>query len=320
MVTGTDICNKARTLIGYRYVYGGKSPSDGGFDCSGFVQYVYKQFGINLPRTTYDQINSGIKITNKSALQEGDLVFYFDNNGIPQHVMLYSGNGKVIEAQQPGTLINENSYWRWQGQAVRILDNKSNVTTSPTPNPTPTPNPNPTLPNTNYINYIVKSGDTLGQIASKYSTTVNIIASLNNISNPNLIHVGQVLKIPTTTTTNTNTPTITAPTPSNNYINYTIKSGDTLGQIASMYGTTVNVLASLNNISNPNLIHVGQVLKIPSSTTTITSNNSIYYTIKSGDTLGAIASRYGTTVSSLVNLNNISNPNLIYPGQVLRVK
>lgn len=122
MPTGKEVCDNARAVIGYPYVFGGNSPETGGFDCSGLVQYAYKKSGINIPRTTYNQINIGKKITNKDDLIEGDLIFNFDDKGIPQHVFLYSGNGKVIEARQTGTFISEYSYWNWEGQAIRIID------------------------------------------------------------------------------------------------------------------------------------------------------------------------------------------------------
>ena len=98
---------------------------------------------------------------------------------------------------------------------------------------------------------------------------------------------------------------------------YTVQSGDTLSDIASKYGTTYQRLAEYNDISNPNIIKIGQIIKIPSTNTT---NSIEYYTIKSGDTLSAIASKYGTTVNQLVSWNNIKNANLIYAGQKIRVK
>lgn len=104
---------------------------------------------------------------------------------------------------------------------------------------------------------------------------------------------------------------------SNNVTTYTVKSGDTLSGIASKYGTTYQKLAEYNNISNPNRINVGQVIKIPSSNT---SNNKQYHTVKSGDTLSGIASKYGTNVSQLVSWNNIKDANKIYVGQKIRVK
>lgn len=110
----------ARSYIGVPYLYGGNTPK--GFDCSGFVQYVYKEFGINIPRTTFDQINIGTKINDKSKLQAGDLIFNLDKNNSPYHVFMYSEDNKVIEAKKTGTLISEHNSWLWHGVAVRIID------------------------------------------------------------------------------------------------------------------------------------------------------------------------------------------------------
>lgn len=99
---------------------------------------------------------------------------------------------------------------------------------------------------------------------------------------------------------------------------YVVKSGDTLSGIASKYGTTYQALAAYNGISNPNLIHPGQVIKIPGANSSGSSEE--YYTVVSGDNLTRIANRYGTTVNQLVAWNGIKNPNLIHPGQRLRVK
>lgn len=111
----------------------------------------------------------------------------------------------------------------------------------------------------------------------------------------------------------------------NQVITYTVQAGDTLSQIASKYGTTVSEIAGLNGISNPNLIYVGQVLKIDTTNdiSVVTSDkyetNHIIYTIQSGDTLSAIAQKYDVSIQSIVNLNNIANPNLIYAGERLRI-
>ena len=105
---------------------------------------------------------------------------------------------------------------------------------------------------------------------------------------------------------------------------YIVKTGDTLSGIASRYGTTYQVLASYNGISNPNLIGVGQAIKIPNGTMShITNTSSRTYIVKSGDTLSGIASKYGTTWQKIYNDNKSvigSNPNLIKPGQVLTIK
>lgn len=97
---------------------------------------------------------------------------------------------------------------------------------------------------------------------------------------------------------------------------YTVRSGDTLSSIAAKFGTNYQTLASLNGISNPNLIYVGQVLRVNGSAST----GSVYYTVLAGDNLSAIASRYGTSYQSIAALNGLANPNLIYAGQTLKIK
>jgi peptidoglycan/xylan/chitin deacetylase (PgdA/CDA1 family) len=154
---------------------------------------------------------------------------------------------------------------------------------------------------TNQTLYVVKPGDTLYRIANLYGVTVSAIVEANNIVNPNLIYPNQVLIIPTTT-------------PSTSTVTYTVQPGDTLYRIAGTYGTTVSAIVAANNIANPDLIYPGQVLVIPATTTPTTQ---IRYVVVPGDTLYRIALRYDTTVSAIVLTNNIANPDLIYPGQVL---
>lgn len=97
-------------------------------------------------------------------------------------------------------------------------------------------------------------------------------------------------------------------------VTYTVKRGDTLSGIAAMFGTTYQQLAAENGITNPNLIYPGQVLRIRGG------SQPLYYTVKRGDTLSEIAARYGTTYQRLAQLNGITNPNLIYAGQVIRIR
>ena len=179
---------------------------------------------------------------------------------------------------------------------------------------------------TSSASYTVKSGDTLSGIASQYNTTVNQIVSLNQLSNPNLIYVGQVLKLKNSQTTNSSSSS--SSTAATTVGTYTVKAGDTLSAIASRYSTSSSTLASLNSLSNPNLIYVGQVLKVSSNASTSSSTSSsanstvttaASYTVKAGDTLSAIAAKYGTTYQALASTNSISNPNDIYVGQVIKV-
>lgn len=108
------------------------------------------------------------------------------------------------------------------------------------------------------------------------------------------------------------------PTPNNNEEVYTVVKGDTLSRIAKKYNTTYQKIAEYNGIANPNLIYPGQKIKIPSNSFT----NTITYTIQKGDTLNGIASKYGITWQKIFNDNRSvlgSNPNLIYPGQVIKI-
>ena len=100
----------------------------------------------------------------------------------------------------------------------------------------------------NYITYKIKKGDTLSEIAKKYGTTVSTLASLNNIKDVDKIYAGDTIKIPTN---------------NSSYIEYTIKKGDTLSEIAKKYGTTVKKLQSINGIKNANKIYAGDTIKIP---------------------------------------------------------
>lgn len=103
-IAGKSVVGFARKFLGVPYVWGGTSPT--GFDCSGFVQYVYKQFGVNLPRISADQARAGKRV-GFDQLQPGDLVAIDNstrNNGA-DHIGIYIGNGLVINAPHPGASV-----------------------------------------------------------------------------------------------------------------------------------------------------------------------------------------------------------------------
>jgi cell wall-associated NlpC family hydrolase len=106
VVTGTGlgakIAQAAEHYLGVPYVWGGTGP--GGLDCSGLVYTAYRAAGINLPRVSYEQANSGSRVALR-ALRPGDLVAWDNSTRNPgaDHIAIYLGGGKIIEAAHPGT-------------------------------------------------------------------------------------------------------------------------------------------------------------------------------------------------------------------------
>ena len=121
-VDAENIIATAKKYMGVPYVWGGTTPA--GFDCSGFVQYVYRQHGITLPRTSAQQYTAG-KSVKKSELKPGDLVFFATDYTKVNHLGIYIGNGQFIHASSSkGVTVSSmsNSYWmpRYYG-ARRVL-------------------------------------------------------------------------------------------------------------------------------------------------------------------------------------------------------
>ena len=120
---GAQIAAYAQKFVGYPYVYGGTTPS--GFDCSGFVQYIYRQFSVSINRTATAQLANGYSVSYDS-LRPGDLVF-FGSGSYASHVGMYIGGGKFVHAQGSATgvvISNLTESWylnRYIG-ARRIVD------------------------------------------------------------------------------------------------------------------------------------------------------------------------------------------------------
>lgn len=152
--------------------------------------------------------------------------------------------------------------------------------------------------------YIVKKGDSLYSIATKYNTTVDELKRINNLTS-NTLSIGQVLKLPSDKVSDVEK--------EENTISYTVQKGDSLYSIARKYSTTIDKIKDLNNLTT-NLLSIGQVLLIPTDT-----NLETTYTVQKGDSLYSIAKKYDTTVDRLKQLNNLSS-NLLSIGQILIVR
>lgn len=142
-----------------------------------------------------------------------------------------------------------------------------------------------------YTNYKVVAGDTLWLIAKKFSTTVDTLVKINNLTSTDL-QVGQVLKIPQSTPTT----------------HYYVQPNDTLYLIGQRFGISVDKLMELNSLKDNSTIYPGQSLVIPGS--------YLKYTVNSGDTLFLIAQKFGTTIERIMGLNWLKS-SILSVGQIL---
>jgi LysM repeat protein len=190
------------------------------------------------------------------------------------------------------------------------------------PKPPVKPPVKPPAPKPSTGDYIVKSGDTLSGIANQMGVTLSALIHANpQITNPNNIQVGQAVHRPGAAPTPKPTPKPVpkpAPKPSGDY---TVVSGDTMGGIASRLGVSLATLEKANpQIVNPNNIYPGQKIHRPggAAPAPAPAPKRRTYTVKNGDTMSGIASAYHVTLAALEHANpSITNPNNIYPGQVL---
>lgn len=221
------------------------------------------------------------------------------------------GNAKIWESGYGITDlgIDNAAAWQWTdnglGMSVDTSYDFDGAFTVGSPNsgtvpstPIPAPNPVEHVGHPATGTYTVQSGDTLSGIAAKFGTTYQVLSAINGIGDPNQIWPGQVLKV-TGTASQEST--------------YYVQAGDTLSSIATKFGTTVSSLVSINHISNPNVIYVGQKIYVGEAT----QGQSNAYTVQSGDTLSGIAAKFGTTWQDLAQKNGLANPNVIYVGQTL---
>jgi LysM repeat protein len=189
--------------------------------------------------------------------------------------------------------------------------------------------------------YTVVKGDALIKIANRFHVSLGELKQWNQLNNT-IIHVGQTLKVSAPTQTTTTPKPVTKPTTlakpqttTTATSDYTVKSGDYLGKIASNYSTTVTNLKSLNKLKS-DMIYAGQKLKVPTTKAATTPAKPVTttppktttpatfvkettdYIVKSGETLGNIALNYQLTTKDLMTINKLTSDK-IYVGQKLKV-
>ena len=178
--------------------------------------------------------------------------------------------------------------------------------------------------------HVVQRGETLFSIATRYGRTVAEVAQANGLSEPYVLHAGNQLTIPPAGGGTTQSPSPAPVQQPTGTTTYTVQRGDSLSTIAAQFGTTYIELARMNDIEDPNILHVGQVLTVPAPagttapadpTTTTTTTQPSYgtYTVQRGDSLATIAAQFNTTYIELARINGIANPDVLRVGQVLQV-
>jgi len=196
------------------------------------------------------------------------------------------------------------------------------------------------LPAADYTMHTVKKGETLWTIAQRYNLTVNFILVNNNISNSELISIGQEMKIPLykSTVAETNIVSQAVIDKKNNNINnnisqpekakpivYTVKACDNLWNISRKYGVSVEVIIEVNNLKDKDLLSLGQKLEIPAIGGGVSNSNQkqeptiVTYTVVKGDTLWSISQRYDVKMRSIISVNNLKEISRLSIGQKLKL-
>lgn len=154
---------------------------------------------------------------------------------------------------------------------------------------------------TRTLTVYVRAGDTLWAIAREYGTTVGAIARENRIVDPNRIFAGERLRI-------------TLPARGNGEEIYTVRRGDTPISIAGKFGVTLSALEDRNGLERGETIYAGDKLSIPGA-----RMSGEFYVVRPGDTLFYISRRTGVPIRTLVGINRIKDPDLIYAGEHLKL-
>src|SRR5665648_231042 len=200
--------------------------------------------------------------------------------------------------------------------------------------------PQNNLQTDNYDIHIVKKGESLWSIAKECNLSLNLILTTNNLTNPELIAIGQQIEIPSIKNTTPETNVITQPVidkkndnmNSNNSLPenteptiYTVKAGDSLWNISRKYDVSVAVIADINNFGDKDLLSLGQKIEIPAIGGGVPNSNQkqeptiITYTVAKGDNLWSISQRYDVKMNTIISTNNLREISQLSIGQKLKL-
>lgn len=235
--------------------------------------------------TSVPFVYAATQATSTYTVQSGDTIWKISQTtGI-----------SIAQLEQANNITNPNSL---QVRQVLTIPSTGNAGSTATPVGSTT-------------TYTVKSGDTLWKISQATGVSAQAIVQANTLANADQLSVGQVLTIPSSTSTSTTGSTTASAT-------YTVKSGDTLWKISQTTGISVQTLVQANGLTTADQLSVGQVLTIPAAgNATSASSTATSYTVKAGDTLSKIAVETGVSVTGIVQINHLNNPNYLYVGEVL---
>jgi membrane-bound lytic murein transglycosylase D len=160
----------------------------------------------------------------------------------------------------------------------------------------------------------VRRGETLSGVASRYGTSVRALMDLNGLRSAHRIYPGQQLRVPDGRGSSRRSRALAPGTE----VTHRVRSGDSLWRLANQYGTTVDRIKRDNGLRS-NLLRPGQRLRIRAAGAPAGGGGGGTYTVRRGDTLGAIARNHGVPLSRLLSANRLSARSTIYPGQTLTI-
>ena len=248
----------------------------------------------NKPSTSKPSTTTPVNNTKKHTVKSGDTL-----SGIAKTYGVTVANLKSWNNLKSDTI--------YVGQSLVVKSsNKASTASTTTVSKT----------NTNKT-HTVKRGDTLFGISLRYDVSVANIKKWNNL-NSDMIYIGQTLKLNSTSTSQPVTTTaVKKTTTSTTAGTYTVKHGDSLYSVAQSKKVTVDALKTANNLKG-DMIYVGQLLKIPGTTTKAKTTTAKNHKVKSGDSLWSLSNKYGTSVAQIKSWNKL-NDDVIYKGQSIRV-